>query len=87
MKTLFSVLFLVLFQGQALADASTCNSIKDPDKKNHCLALAKDQVSYCYSIRESDLKNFCQAQVKEQKSYCYSIKSGDTKNQCLGMLR
>lgn len=87
MKYLLPALLAIILPLQAWANSSTCFSIKDQDRKNHCLALAKDQVSYCHSIRESDLKNFCQAQVKEQKSYCHSIRSSDTRNQCLGMLK
>lgn len=87
MRYLLPTLLAISLSFQAWANSATCYSIKDPDQKNHCLALAQDQVSYCYSIREPDLKNFCQAQVKEQKSHCHAIRSTDTKKQCLGMLK
>jgi hypothetical protein len=69
------------------ANPSSCYSIQNQDRKNYCLATAKNQKSYCYSIRESDTKNFCLAQVGNQRSYCYSIRSQDTKNQCLATVR
>lgn len=71
----------------AQANESNCYSIKDSDKKNYCLALAKQQDSYCYSVRDSDKKNLCHAQVKRQQSYCYSIKSPDHKNLCLAIAK
>lgn len=83
----FVMTFLLGLSASALANPSACYSIQNPDRKNYCLAIAKNQNSYCYSIRESDTKNFCLAQVNNQRSYCYSIRSQDAKNQCLGMVR
>lgn len=71
----------------ALASESHCYSIRDADRKNVCLAMAKQQASYCYSVRDADDKNLCLAQVKSQRSYCYSIRTADQKNQCLAMVR
>jgi hypothetical protein len=87
MKKIALLIWFALGTSCAFADASNCYSINNPDRKNYCLAMSKNQDSYCYSIRESDIKNMCLAQVKNQKSYCYSITSNDTKNQCLGLVR
>ncbi len=87
MKLTLSLLTVYLVPIVALANASNCYSIRDQDRKNYCLATAKNQKSYCYSIRDQDTKNFCLAQLSNQRSYCYSIRSSDTKNQCLGMVR
>jgi len=78
MKSLFSLLFLVLFQGQALADASSCNSIKDPDKKITVWPWPRSRsvIATPSGVRPEEL---LPAQVKEQESYCYSIKSSDTR--------
>lgn len=81
------VLVLAAAPQPALASESSCYSIRDADRKNVCLAMAKQQASYCYSVRDSDDKNMCLAQVKGQRSQCYSIRSADLKNQCLAMVR
>jgi hypothetical protein len=85
MRVLLSIFCLVPVV--TLANPSNCYSIQNQDRKNYCLATAKNQKSYCYSIREQDTKNFCLAQVGNQRSYCYSIRSQDVKNQCLAMMR
>jgi len=69
------------------ANESYCYSIRDADRKNVCLATAKNQPSYCYSVQDSDTKNVCLAQVKAQRSYCYSVRNADLKNQCLAQVR
>lgn len=63
--------------------ASECYSIKEPDRKNYCLAVTTDKPSYCYAIKSPDAKNACLAEVKHKRSYCYSIKATDLRNQCL----
>lgn len=71
----------------ALASESACYSIRDADRKNMCLAQAKNQESYCYSIRHSDDKHMCLAVVKKRRSDCYSIRSNDQKNMCLAQVK
>ncbi len=71
----------------AHANESHCYSIKDSDKKNYCLALAKHQASHCYSVRNSDKKNLCLSQIKGQQSYCYSIRSSDDRHLCLAVAK
>ncbi|MFO0120825.1 MAG: hypothetical protein ACK51Y_04425 [Burkholderiales bacterium] len=79
---------LLLIPGPAPAqDTSRCYSIRDNDRKNMCLALARRDASACYSIRDNDDKNMCLAQVRGQRSNCYSIRDNDQKNQCLAMVR
>ena len=79
---------LLLIPGPVPAqDASRCYSIRDNDRKNLCLALARRDASACYSIRDSDDKNLCLAQVRGERSTCYSIRDSDQKNQCLAMVR
>jgi pyruvate dehydrogenase E2 component (dihydrolipoamide acetyltransferase) len=48
--------------------------IRDADRKNVCLATAKNQPSYCYSVQDSDTKNVCLAQVKAQTQQQFSAK-------------
>ena len=71
----------------SVASETHCYSIRDNDRKNVCLATAKNQPSYCYSVQDSDTKNVCLAQVKDQRSYCYSVRNADLKNQCLALVR
>lgn len=78
---------LVLPAPAAAQDTSRCYSIRDNDRKNMCLALARRDASTCYSIRDNDDKNLCLAQVRGQRSTCYSIRDNDQKNQCLAMVR
>ena len=79
---------LLLSPAQVRAqDTSRCYSIRDNDRKNMCLALARRDASACYSIRDNDDKNLCLAQVRGQRSNCYSIRDNDQKNQCLAMVR
>lgn len=81
------VLCLAGLSSWAQADTSRCYNIKNSDRKNFCLAIAKGERSYCYSIHEDDTKNFCLAQLNNQKSYCHSIRAQDTKNECLAVVR
>ena len=60
-KTLLSLLALCLCS-TAFANEATCHTITDQYRKHHCLALAKDQVSYCLAIKDNDLKSHCQIQ-------------------------
>ena len=85
-KTLVSLLALIL-SSQSFANEATCYSITDQDRKQHCLALAKDQVSYCLAIKDNDLKSHCQAQVTEDKSYCNGIKDAAFKSKCFEMMK
>jgi uncharacterized protein involved in tellurium resistance len=84
----FAILILyVVFACSTWANTNACFSIKDPDRKNVCLAMSKRQNSYCYSVKESDTKNMCLANVMQQQSYCYSIKMHDMKQQCLAQVK
>ena len=76
-----------LWHGVSRASESHCYSIRDNDRKNVCLATAKQQASYCYSVQDADTKNVCLAQVKGQRSNCYSVRNADLKNQCLALVR
>lgn len=81
------VIAIIFLTDVSFANPSNCYSIQNQDKKNYCLAAAKNEKSYCYSIHENDTRNMCLAQLMNQKSYCYSINSNDTKNQCLAVVR
>ena len=85
-KTLVSLLALCL-SNPAFANEATCYTITDPDRKHHCLALAKDQVSSCLAIKNTDLKSLCQVQVTEDKSYCNGIKDAASKSKCFEMMK
>ena len=85
-KTLVSLLALCL-SSPAFANEATCYSITDPDRKHHCLALIKDQVSYCLPIKDNDLKSHCQVQVTENKSYCNGIRDDALKSKCFEMMK
>jgi len=80
-------LLLMVGSSLALADATSCYSIKDSDSKNYCLAMSHRQASYCYSIHDGDSKHYCLAQTRSQRTYCYSIHRSDLKNQCLGLVK
>jgi hypothetical protein len=82
-----SLAWVVTMGTSALASESACYSIRDADRKNMCLARARNQESYCYSIRHSDDKHMCLAVVKKRRSDCYSIRSNDQKNMCLAQVR
>ena len=84
----FAILILNLILAcNAGANTSACFSIKDPDRKNVCLAMSKRQNSHCYSVKEPDAKNMCLANVMQQQSHCYSIKVHDMKQQCLAQVK
>ena len=85
-KTLVSLLALCL-SSQAFANEATCHTITDHDRKQHCLALFKDKVSYCLSIKDIDRKSHCQAQVTEDKSHCNGIKDAAFKSKCFEMMK
>lgn len=78
---------LILLSYNSYADSASCYSIQNQNRKNFCLAQAKNEKSYCYSIQESNTKNMCLALTSKQKSYCFSINASDQKNECLGMLK
>jgi len=82
-QTTLTVL-LISFTSIAFAGSASCYSIKNKDKKNLCLAEAKQKKSYCYSIGDRDKKNLCLAVIGKQKSYCYIISSSEDKHACLG---
>lgn len=86
MKPILLILLALTLYSQAFANEANCYSIKDQDRKNHCLALAKDQVSFCLSIKDNDLKSHCQVQVTEDKSYCNGIKDAAFKSKCFEMM-
>ena len=50
MKPILLILLALCLSIPALGNEATCNTITDPDRKHHCLALAKDQVSSCLAI-------------------------------------
>jgi len=52
-------MLLMCFPAFAFAETSRRYSIKDPDKKLYCLAVAKAEKSRCYSIKDQDSKNQC----------------------------
>ena len=85
-KTLVSLLALCL-SIPAFASEATCRTITDQDRKQHCLALAKDQVSSCLSIKDNDLKSHCQVQVTEDKAYCNGIRDDALKSKCFEMMK
>ena len=51
-KTLVTLLALSL-SSQAFSNEVSCHTITDSDRKHHCLALIKDQVSFCLAIKDS----------------------------------
>jgi hypothetical protein len=80
-------LLCLIMTGLAWANTPACFSIRDPDRKNVCLAMSTRQNSYCFSVKDADTKNMCLANVMQQKSYCFSIKLHDMKQQCLAQVK
>ena len=83
-----AIVLLSMFSlGFVWANTQACFSIRDPDRKNVCLAMSSRQNSYCFSVKDADTKNMCLANVMKEKSYCYSIKLHDMKQQCLAQVK
>jgi hypothetical protein len=53
--------------GLVWANTPACFSIRDPDRKNVCLAMSSRQNSYCFSVKDADTKNMCLANVMNGK--------------------
>ena len=81
------ILLALCLSSQAFANEATCYTITDQDRKQHCLALAKVQVSYCLPIKDIDRRSYCQVQVTEDKSYCNGIKDAAFKSKCFEMMK
>ena len=82
LKPLASALIFFL-SNLAFADVSKCYEIKDPNMKQTCIAIDKNDKLYCFNIKFNDQKYFCLAIIEQQKSRCYSVINKDLKNQCL----
>ena len=87
MKPILLILLALCLSIPAFANEATCNTITDQDRKHHCLALIKDQVSFCLAIKDNDLRSFCQVQVTEDKSYCNGIRDDAFKSKCFEMMK
>lgn len=48
----------------ALGSASSCDFIKDADRRHFCRAVSIPRKSECEFIRNSDLRHECRARVK-----------------------
>lgn len=70
MKGLRAVLFLVAtmvfvfgVHGPAYGQSS-CEFIKDPDRRNYCRAISQQKVTWCEFIKAHDLRRLCRVEVK-----------------------
>jgi hypothetical protein len=83
-----AITLLFLSMAQALwANTPACFAIKEPDRKNVCLAMSTQRNSYCFSVKDPDTQNMCLANVMKKQSYCFSIKMNDMKQQCLAQVK
>jgi hypothetical protein len=69
----------------AHADQMDCLNIQNPDRRNYCLALARNSTMDCFNIQNSDFRSMCLAQVGGNKMDCLTIQDPDTQQQCLSM--
>jgi hypothetical protein len=51
---------------KAQAQSSSCERIKDPDRRNYCRALSSGKKSWCEFIKREDLREECRALVREK---------------------
>ncbi|MFQ5451612.1 MAG: hypothetical protein ACE5E9_13375 [Nitrospinaceae bacterium] len=95
----FSFLFLNPVQAKdQLQQGSDCDSIKNGDRRNLCLATSKTNLHgekdvnryrkkdhssyYCTLIRSRDLQNLCQAVIDSDQGKCDLIGSRDIEKEC-----
>ena len=64
-------------------DSARCYNIRDPDRRNACLAETRDARSYCYSVKDADRRQLCLAQATGEHSRCYNIRDKDLRSSCL----
>ena len=53
------LMFIVVPHGFAMAGTSDCQSIKNSDKRNYCMAVVTHKSSYCGYINDHDLRHMC----------------------------
>ena len=65
------------------AHAADGHALKEPDRRNHCLAEASGQPSRCYCIRDADERKRCLATTEGASPRGYTIANPDGRNRCL----
>ena len=71
----------------ALASSSNCSSIRDPDQRHLCRAMAERKDSGCSSIRDRDSRHYCRAVVSGRSAECSSIRDADRRAFCRAQTR
>ena len=64
-------------------DSARCYGIRDPDRRQACLAETRDAKSHCYAIKDTDRRHLCLAQTTGERSRCYNIRDRDLRASCL----
>lgn len=80
MKKIFVVVSLLL---PLLAEAQSCDDIKEPDKANYCRAINDNDKKFCQKIQNNDTQSLCLAKVEHKVSYCGRIATDKVKKRCL----
>ena len=81
--TLIALLFFVPSPGNSQSNVGLCGAIQNSDKRNFCMAKAKNNAGLCGAIKDIDERNMCFALVKKNKSLCGAIKDKDKRYECL----
>ena len=96
MKPILLILLALCLSIPALGNEATCNTITDPDRKHHCLALIKVQVSFCLAIKDNNLKSHLSASrflriktlpiASHELDYCFADRIIGTQSACRTLL-
>jgi len=82
-----AALVITLLPGITVASSSNCSSIRDPDQRHLCRAMAERRDGECSSIRDSDNRHYCRATVTGRTAECSSIKNADRRAFCRAQTR
>jgi hypothetical protein len=87
------VAFLVFLPSNVLSDASDrtrishCRSMRNRDKRHHCIAVVSGNANRCRGIRDHDRRYACLAEVSGKRNYCRSIRDSDQRHLCLACVK
>lgn len=81
-KSLLAVTLALLALPAEAADPGRCAAIRDPDRRQACMAETQRQPSRCGTVRDPDSRHICQAQASSNRSRCASIRNADRRQAC-----
>lgn len=85
--SLYLALAMLVIADAAGTTQTQCAAIRDPDRRNACLAETNRSPINCFAVRDADSRQMCLARGTGDRARCGAIRDADRRQACFAGMR